>query len=103
MPKGLFATCIQHEIDHLNGVLFMDLSVEAEARPRAEEVCQGREARRSNVRSCSDSSVPGRSAVTTRHRSTLRKGTICMPLRLIFMGTPDFAVPTLLELVAAWP
>ena len=23
-----------------------------------------------------------------------------MPLRLIFMGTPDFAVPTLLELVA---
>ena len=22
-----------------------------------------------------------------------------MPLRLIFMGTPDFAVPTLLELV----
>jgi len=24
----------------------------------------------------------------------------CMPLRLIFMGTPDFAVPTLLELAA---
>jgi methionyl-tRNA formyltransferase len=24
-----------------------------------------------------------------------------MPLRLIFMGTPDFAVPTLLALVAA--
>ena len=23
-----------------------------------------------------------------------------MPLRLIFMGTPDFAVPTLLEFVA---
>lgn len=22
--KGLFATCIQHEIDHLNGVLFVD-------------------------------------------------------------------------------
>jgi peptide deformylase len=22
--KGLFATCIQHEIDHLNGVLFID-------------------------------------------------------------------------------
>ena len=21
---GLFATCIQHEIDHLNGVLFID-------------------------------------------------------------------------------
>ena len=25
---------------------------------------------------------------------------LIMPLRLIFMGTPDFAVPTLLELVA---
>jgi peptide deformylase len=22
--SGLFATCIQHEIDHLNGVLFVD-------------------------------------------------------------------------------
>ncbi len=27
-------------------------------------------------------------------------GSLYMPLRLIFMGTPDFAVPTLLELVA---
>ncbi len=22
--KGLFATCIQHEVDHTNGVLFID-------------------------------------------------------------------------------
>ena len=22
--KGLLATCIQHEVDHLNGVLFID-------------------------------------------------------------------------------
>jgi peptide deformylase len=22
--EGLFATCIQHEVDHLNGVLFID-------------------------------------------------------------------------------
>jgi peptide deformylase len=22
--EGLFATCLQHEIDHLNGVLFID-------------------------------------------------------------------------------
>ncbi|MGA8077653.1 MAG: peptide deformylase, partial [Xanthobacteraceae bacterium] len=22
--KGLFATCLQHEIDHINGVLFID-------------------------------------------------------------------------------
>ena len=24
MPTGLLATCLQHEIDHLNGVLFID-------------------------------------------------------------------------------
>ena len=23
-PTGFFATCLQHEIDHLNGVLFID-------------------------------------------------------------------------------
>jgi methionyl-tRNA formyltransferase len=35
------------------------------------------------------------------HLDTRFKGIIAiMPLRLIFMGTPDFAVPTLLELVA---
>jgi len=33
--EGLYATCIQHEIDHLNGVLFNRLSLQAEARPRA--------------------------------------------------------------------
>src|SRR6202007_3181219 len=49
------------------------LPVEAQARPRAEEVNQGRQARR---------------------------GVGPIPLRINFMGTPDFAVPTLLELVA---
>ena len=24
MAEGLLATCIQHEVDHLNGVLFID-------------------------------------------------------------------------------
>ena len=43
--EGLYATCIQHEIDHLNGVLFVDLSVEAEARPRVQEIREGRQAR----------------------------------------------------------
>src|SRR5258708_9240544 len=33
--------------------------------------------------------------------NSFHKGTdLKMPLRLIFMGTPEFAVPTLLELVA---
>src|ERR1700726_4965831 len=43
--------------------------------------------------------MPATSAgMTDRYRSAL--GHLYMPLRLIFMGTPDFAVPTLLELVA---
>ena len=33
------------------------------------------------------------------HRQSVRIRLIAMPLRLIFMGTPDFAVPTLVELV----
>ena len=24
LANGLFATCLQHEIDHLNGILFID-------------------------------------------------------------------------------
>ena len=24
MPEGLLATCIQHEMDHLEGILFID-------------------------------------------------------------------------------
>jgi peptide deformylase len=24
LPSGLLAACVQHEIDHLNGVLFID-------------------------------------------------------------------------------
>jgi peptide deformylase len=24
VANGLFATCLQHEIDHLNGILFID-------------------------------------------------------------------------------
>jgi hypothetical protein len=41
--EGPFATCIQHEIDHLNGVV-RGLSVEVQARPRA-SCLQSRQAR----------------------------------------------------------
>src|SRR5690348_16315055 len=39
-------------------------------------------------------------AMTSNAKQGLQRGTNKMPLRLIFMGTPDFSVPTLLELVA---
>ena len=40
---GLFATCLQHEIDHPNGVLFIDSHLQAQARPRHQEIHQGRQ------------------------------------------------------------
>ncbi len=41
--KGLFATCLQHEIDHINGVSVHRSSVQAQARPRHQEVRQSRQ------------------------------------------------------------
>ena len=41
-----------------------------------------------------------RPAMTEQKRWTFTKARPQMPLRLIFMGTPDFSVPTLLELAA---
>ena len=42
---GLYATCIQHEIDHLNGVLVHRPHFETQARPDRQEVHQGGETR----------------------------------------------------------
>ena len=42
--NGLLATCLQHEIDHLDGVLFIDHHLQAQARPRHQEIRQGRQA-----------------------------------------------------------
>src|SRR6202022_3520991 len=45
--------------------------------------------------------MPAKSAgMTAKNESSYTGTSTYMPLRLIFMGTPDFAVPTLLELVA---
>jgi methionyl-tRNA formyltransferase len=46
--------------------------------------------------------MPATSAgMTAKHElASTRDKDLRMPLRLIFMGTPEFAVPTLLELVA---
>ena len=89
MPTGLLATCIQHEIDHLNGVLFIDHLSKLKRDRVHQEVHQGRRS------AAADESVKrlDRPAREPRLRG------IDMPLRLVFMGTPDFAVPTLLEIV----
>ena len=76
---GLLATCIQHEIDHLNGVLFID-HISKLKRDRV-------------IKKFTKAAKLGKPAIKTRGGVS-----DAMPLRLIFMGTPDFAVPTLLEL-----
>ncbi len=77
---GLLATCIQHEIDHLNGVLFID-HISKLKRDRV-------------IKKFTKAAKLGKPTRSKARRSKHRD----MPLRLIFMGTPDFAVPTLLEL-----
>src|SRR4029079_5926415 len=82
---GLLATCLQHEIDHLNGVLFIDhiskLKRDRVIKKFTKALKQGKRP------GAEERAAPTRTART-------------MPLRLIFMGTPDFAVPTLLALHA---
>ena len=41
--EGLLATCLQHEIDHINGVLFIDHISKAQARHGDEEIQEGGE------------------------------------------------------------
>ena len=72
---GLLATALQHEIDHLNGVLFIDYL----SRLKRERV---------------DQEI--RQASKTRHRRARDAATSNRKLmRVIFMGTPQFAVPAL--------
>ena len=99
--EGLFATCIQHEVDHLNGVLFIDhisklkrdriVKKFTKAAKRAEEEAEGRglpaaELIKSVREQSNDADLRPQRTASCRCAS-------------IFMGTPDFAVPTLLELV----
>ena len=73
--EGLLATCLQHEIDHLNGVLFIDHISKLKRDMVVQEFKQARQGQ------------------AGRRAGGLKAGTVA--LRLIFMGTPDFAVPTL--------
>ena len=80
---GLLATCLQHEIDHLNGVLFIDHI----SRLKRDRVIKkfAKAAKRAATR-----------GDPPRMRPQLNRAATLMSLmRLVFMGTPDFAVPTL--------
>jgi len=72
--EGLLARALQHEVEHLDGVLFCDRSAELRRVPDAEET----------------------RAESERQRLHNRRR-----LRVVFMGTPDFAVPSLQRLLDA--
>ncbi len=132
---GLFATCIQHEIDHLNGVLFIDHISKLKRDRVLEEVRQSGEARRRLQNLPPPSAKRGRgwgaefaaylcarfgyaaaSACKPRSQADITENQWILaipvtgdrripslhraswPLRIAFMGTPEFSVPTLLEL-----
>src|SRR5262249_9959957 len=81
---GLFATCLQHEIDHTNGVLFID-HISKLKRDRVVKTF----------------TKAAKAEKAEQAEKTAKKVEAQLPLRLVFMGTPDFAVPTLVELVGA--
>ena len=118
---GILATCLQHEIDHLNGILFIDhlsrlkrdritrkfaKTAKHRSSPRRKAGTDEKQA----AASTPSMDMPiARALMTcsTRRRFDRRRKSLDQagPLRIVFMGTPDFAVPTLtqiIERVIAW-
>ena len=89
--EGLLATAIQHEIDHLNGQLIIDFLsrlkrdiIVRRFKKLAKETASGTGVRPLDLRAAA-------SVQPCRRRVSSPDG----PMRVVFMGTPDFAVPTL--------
>src|SRR5271154_2439755 len=75
--KGLLATCLQHEIDHINGVLFIDHLSRLK-------------------RSLDKNNFAG---AAKRKKKWEKGGGACLAPPLVFMGPRVSAVPTLVEIV----
>src|SRR6201999_964132 len=67
--EGLYATCIQHEIDHLNGVLFIDYLSKLK-RDRVQKKFTKAAKRAEDKRPISPSSWPGRRRASTTGKNT---------------------------------
>jgi hypothetical protein len=94
--EGLLATCLQHEIDHLNGVLFIDYISKLKrdmvvkkfkklAKDKPPAKLAGYPGPTNPLWKRVLAGPPGRGK---------RRMTSNMSLRVIFMGTPEFSVPT---------
>ena len=100
--EGLYATCIQHEIDHLNGVLFVDylsklkrdrvLKKFTKAAKRAGGYRADALARSASLLRGERPRVVCECRLAARVTLPHRRGNVTsrvMSLRLIFMGTPE--------------
>ena len=57
--EDLLAVCIQHEMDHLEGKVFVELSVAAQAKPHPRQAAESRSARRADGPARGSPTVPG--------------------------------------------
>ncbi len=81
---GLLSTAIQHEIDHLNGKLIIDFLSRL---------------KRDMVVKRFKKQARGEASAASAPQGSLTS--LVMPLKIVFMGTPDFSVPALEAIVAA--
>ena len=79
--EGLLATCLQHEIDHLDGKLFIDHI-----------------SRLKRERAIKKFTKAARQEPTARQRAGNPRKAGLRSMRVIFMGTPDFALAPLAEI-----
>ena len=92
--EGMLAVCIQHEMDHLDGKLFVDYLSELKRERLKKKAVEESEARRGRRGGCACAQV--------RARDLTRRGgrSLHAHARIAFAGTPDFAVPSLRAIVA---
>ena len=93
----MLAVCIQHEMDHLEGKVFVELSVAAQAEPHT---------RQAEKAGAQGGLGPPRPPTPRRlSASVMRPGTALaradQPMKLVFAGTPEFAAIALAALLEA--
>ncbi len=89
---GLMARCVQHETDHLDGVLFVD---RLDPQRRKEAMREIRQAEWYDL-----DKPAGGQAEPARDQQPLRSGAVT-GMRLVFAGTPAVAVPALDAIAAS--
>ncbi len=92
----MLAVCLQHEMDHLDGKLFVDYLSRDEAAAHPQEARQGTS--RSRRRRCL---AAARRALQQRSAPQRRPSLPHDRLRIVFAGTPAFALPALRALAGA--